>query len=354
MRRSGAAILFLTMLVPVSAWSLEVREGRIKLVLHEEIGKYSLYYLDDLQKNTYAPLFVDVDPRTSGTSVVIDNRVVRLGESSYFQQTASRTAKGGEFVWTSRTLQVTQSFEPIASPGSQLADGVKITLGIKNLGEAAQSIGVRILVDTFLGEEETAHFTTDDGTDISGETEYLSSNMIEHWVSRDTRAKSGLGLLCVTTGDSITIPDRLVFANWQRLNDASWAFATSTARRFSNLPYSINDSAVVQYYNPESLAGGSERRIVSVVGMLAEKVFDLSGAAEVSTSGSALLDSVSSTSNISDPVLAVRADLQVVENLLRSVEAYLADPGSVSAEDLEILEDVLKELKSRAESYTER
>ncbi len=356
MNVKGRVFACLALVVAVSASSLEIRDGRVKLVLHEEIGKYTLYYLDDLQKNTYTPLFVDVDPRTSGTSVVVDNRILRLGETSEFEQQTARTGSGAQFVWTSRKLQVVQDFQPITSPGSQLADGLKMTLTVKNLGEADQSVGIRLLLDTHLGEEDSAHFTLGPGAKVvTRETEYISSNMIQHWVSGSSRNEDAPALVSVTVGEGITTPDRIIFANWQRLNDSSWAFQTSGTRNFSNLPYSINDSAVAQYYNPRTVEAGDELSVVAVMGYNAARVYDLTGAADTSAdSGSRLLDSVTSTSNIADPVLAVRADLQVVERLLESVSEYLADTDSATEENIEFLQEVLEELRNRAASYTDR
>jgi len=226
---------------------------------------------------------------------------------------------------------------------------------VKNLGEADQRVGIRLLVDTYLGEENSAHFALAGGTKVAKETEYISSNMIQNWVSGSSRTEDAPALVFVTVGDGITTPDRIIFANWQRLNDSSWAFETSGTRSFSNLPYSINDSAVAQYYNPGIVEAGGQRSVVAVMGYSAARLYDLSGTADTSTdTASRLLDSVTSTSNIADPVLAVRADLQVVERLLESVSEYLADTESATEEDIELLQEVLEELGKRAAGYTDR
>ena len=60
--------------------------------------------------------------------------------------------------------------------------------------------------------------------------------------------------------------DRIVFANWKRLSDASWSYETSASRDFSLQPYSVNDSAVSQYYDPRLLAPGAQATVTIVLG----------------------------------------------------------------------------------------
>src|SRR5512145_2967271 len=109
-RRALCLVGALLLALAPGVGALELREGRIRLVLHEDLGKFSVYYLSDVQSSSYVPLIVDADPRTSSTTLLVDNRVSRLGESADFQQSARRTAEGAEFLWTSRVLQVQQSF----------------------------------------------------------------------------------------------------------------------------------------------------------------------------------------------------------------------------------------------------
>ncbi|MDR2521374.1 MAG: hypothetical protein LBC72_02295, partial [Spirochaetaceae bacterium] len=58
----------------------EYTDGRIKLVLDDNLGKFLLYYMTDVEKQTYEPLFWDKDKRTSYLSAFIDGRVYVLGE----------------------------------------------------------------------------------------------------------------------------------------------------------------------------------------------------------------------------------------------------------------------------------
>ena len=58
-----AVLLFI--LCTVFCFSLELNNGRIKLVLHKNIGRFSLYYLSDQEEQRYTSFFLDQDVRTS-------------------------------------------------------------------------------------------------------------------------------------------------------------------------------------------------------------------------------------------------------------------------------------------------
>jgi hypothetical protein len=75
----------------------------------------------------------------------------------------------------------------------------------------------------------------------------------------------------LTSGDDVTPADKIVFANWKRLDQSLWNYHTEEMRDFNDLPYSVNDSAVCQYYNPKVLKSGAGRKIVIVIANSSEK-----------------------------------------------------------------------------------
>jgi hypothetical protein len=68
----------------------------MKLIIHENTGRFSLYYLEDVRKNLYTPLFLVQDPRTSVLSILVNNKVYRMGEAAEFVQTVEQTVQGGQ------------------------------------------------------------------------------------------------------------------------------------------------------------------------------------------------------------------------------------------------------------------
>lgn len=344
--------VILLLLAGSFVWGLEIRDGRIKLVLHEGTGRFSLYYLSDFKEKKYIPFFVDQDPRTSVISLLIDNKVFKLGEASTFQESSEKTNNGAKFTWKSSQIEVSEIFFPIASNEAPLANGVKIEIDIKNLSEQSFSVGLRFLLDTYLGEDSYIHFKTDRVSQIIKEQTIKRGNMIKYWVSPKQGDADQFGLECITEGKGITTPDSIVFANWKRLNDSSWSYETSITRNFSLLPYSINDSAVAQYYNPEILDKNMTRKIILVLGKYDAKGYDISSNKNKANLNNLLKKAVSGE-GISDMYLSAQADLSTVNQLLDQIDAALKTYETISNDKIEFIEEILNGLKEKSKKYSQ-
>ncbi len=325
-------------------WPLEVKEGRIKLILHEEIGRFSLYTLSEAGGEDYIPLFVAQDPRTSGISLVVENKIVKLGDSSEYQETAGKTDSGARFVWSSNKLKIVQDFV-------LLQDGVKITLTLTNVSDRELEAGIKFCLDTYLGEEGFPHFKTDRDPEINRELSIERKNMIQYWVSPKAE-NSNIGLQCITSGRGITMPDRIVFANWKRLQDASWLYKTSGLRDFSLMPYSINDSAVCHYYNPKILRQGRDRTIVTVLGNLSLKKFEMDSRDELKLDN--LLEEALGQADESDSLSSsLVTDLGMINKLLDELNKKISSGEVITDEELRLIRDILTELNTRSKKYSE-
>ena len=325
--------------------SLEIVEGRIKLVLHEGIGRFSLFYLSNTATQEYLSFFLDQDPRTSTLRLLVGNKIIRLGEDTDFRESIYETSDGAGFVWTSTTMEVRENFSFISSPGSPLIDGVKITLTLKNISGRDLEVGARFLFDTYLGEAVNIHFTSSETEKIVNEETIYKQNMVDYWVSPASGDTKNNGLLVITEANDVTTPDTIVFANWKRLNDASWDYTTSASRNFNSLPYSINDSAVCQIYEPVNIGAGDAREIVFLMGNNSPKGFtiDQTDDKEEITE---ILEKASHTSDIADSSLAVTADLNTLNDLISKINEKLEN-DTVTDQELAIIEQVVEEMKKK-------
>jgi hypothetical protein len=350
-RKRSACLGLLLCLAAVGAWPLDVTQGRIRLTLHEGVGRFSIGYLTDLKGSAYRSFLVPKDPRTSSLSLVVSNTVYRLGEIQEFRETAEKTSDGARFTWTSPFLQVREEFSFLASTGSPLADGVRIDLVLKNVSERDLSVGVRYLLDTYLGESSYVHFRTDRIAEVGKEMALNREDRPQYWVSPLVGDPDGFGLMCMLSGQGITTPDRIVFANWKRLSDTTWLYEINASRGFSLLPYSVNDSAVSHYFNPRSIPPGAEIRIVSVLGRYTKAGFTLEAAAGGSA-GSSVKEALDATRDIKDPVLAARADIAAIDGLISQIDRKLAEGQPVTDDELAVMDAVIAELKQRAGRYS--
>jgi len=227
-------------------------DGYVRLVLNNKTGSFSLYYLADPKTVSYEPLFNDEEPLSSFLSINIDGKVYRLGNTRQFQTKIDRLNGDPAFVFESPFVRVTQLFTPIKTSGSSVANGIMITIKVQNITSVKSAIGVRMLLDTNLGEgRRRVPFLTNTQV-VTSETVIDGNSNELFWISRGSKI-SLMGSIVNPVDGLGKGPEIVHLANWKRLNDANWKLPFLKGRSFNNLPYSVNDSAVCYYFGPEIL-----------------------------------------------------------------------------------------------------
>jgi hypothetical protein len=249
-------VILLGVCISTKSFAADYINGRIKLTLHESTGRFSLYYLTDRTVNRFEPLFSDQDPRTSSLSIMINERIYKLGGAPSFKTRIGGTQTSPALIFESPGMIVTEEFVFISVNGQPETTGVQVNIRIESRGIRASNVGVRFIIDTNLGESANIsvdHYITSD-RGIRSETLIDQSWPDEWWISRN----SSYGLMGSINSVHSTATDFVHFANWKRLNDAPWGLQYNR-RNFTNPPYSINDSAVSYVFNPQRLPVGEAR-----------------------------------------------------------------------------------------------
>jgi hypothetical protein len=303
----------------------EYADGRIKLLIHENTGRFSLYFLSDPVGGKYSPLFVDQDPRTSFLALTVDGRNYRMGEASAFRMSLGGGPLNPALIFKSSFLTVVEDFTFTRSAGSSLSDGVRITITISNNGEIPRQVGVKLLFDTNLGEGGPDHFVTD-RRKIGAEAVLDGTSEDRYWVSRSPR----LGLRGDLSSGQ-TRPDLVHFANWKRLNEAPWKADFSEGRNFNFLPTSVGDSAVSYYYDPRTLEKGEGRTVTLVL----SPVYGPGGSAGIPDRET------------------VDADLAMLGDMLTKIDRYVSSGALPAADELAALESLVSRLKQKYKLDTE-
>jgi len=359
--RSAVAFILLLLgvllLAPSRAAALDVADGKVKLTLVEGSGRFTLSTQNSGGGGVYLPLLATQDPRTSVLSIVYGNKIYRMGDSSEFKETAEKVQGGARFVWRSAFLQVTETFTLIPASDATVSTGVRIDLSLRNLTEQEISVGARYLFDTYLGEPGNLHFRTSALAQVNRELTLTPADKTAWWMSPLANDKNQFGLQVMTVGPGITAPDRVVFANWKRLSDASWAYDTSAARNFSLLPYSVNDSAVAQYYEPRPVPRSSELIVTLALGTYSQAGYSglASGPAAAPAPAadfpSSVMQSLAQGRSAADDAQAARADLASVNAILDEIDAKIGASASMSDEELALIESALRDLKGRSSRF---
>jgi hypothetical protein len=360
-------VIILGVFLLTKSFAADYIDGRIKLTINETTGRFSLYYLTDKAVNRFEPLFADQDSRTSSLAIMINERVYKLGEATSFTTRIGGTQVNPALIFESPGMIVTGEFTFLATNGQSETNGVRITIRLENKGTRASNAGVRFILDTKLGESANTnadHFVTDQ-RGIRSETLLDGKWPDKWWISRG----SSYGLMGSIATDYSTPADFVHFANWKRLNDATWELQFNR-RNFTNPPYSINDSAVSYVFNPQRLLPGEARDFAILLAAEAENGFtrvsfrssspDTRTAAaparpaqnQVSSgtpaSGGTTVppgNSVSSRQPAEEETM--RNDLVILRDLLASLDDYRSGRVRLSEEEIGNIELIIDRIKDR-------
>jgi hypothetical protein len=263
-----------------------------------------------------------------------------MGETASFKVSIGGTASDPALVFDSPSLTVTESFSFIRTGGSYLANGIKITIAITNKSDKAIQAGMRLLLDTTLGEGSTNHFSTVSKQIIS-ETAIEAGSGENHWMS----GNGALGLMGSISAPGFTEPGAVHFANWKRLNDAAWKTPVSDGRNFNLLPYSIGDSAVCYYFEPSGVGPGSTRTVTLALAARDPAGFAGYGGSLVGEFARFLEESAGKLDDLSRE--AMRSDLILLRDLGALIDSRAASGAALSGAELEAVQMVISRLKTK-------
>jgi len=231
-------------------------DGFVRLILNEKLGSFSLSYVPNAYNSVYEPLFISRNPGSSYMTLSFNGKFHRLGKSRDFKTRIVRYEGDPALVFNSPFITVTQVFAPVRTGNSQNANGIMITITVTNTSAEPALIGLKFLLDTALGEQKgMTPFVTENHV-ITNETVVDGYSGEKFWMSKGEDV-SLMGSIVNPVDSGAVVPDFIHFANWKRLNDVPWKLNYAEGRSFTNLPYSINDSAVCYFYEPVEMAAGS-------------------------------------------------------------------------------------------------
>jgi hypothetical protein len=262
-------------------------------------------------------------------------------------------------------MVVTEEFTFISVNGQSETTGVRLNIRLENKGNRAGNVGARFIIDTRLGESANTnvdHYTTSD-RGIRSETLIDQNWPDKWWISRN----NSYGLMgSISTGYS-TAADFVHFANWKRLNDATWELQFNR-RNFTNPPYSINDSAVSYVFNPQRLPAGESRTYSVLLAAADESGFarvafkspsadtraaavpaapDRPAQTPASPEAAPPQGSTVSSSRQPSEEETMRNDLAMLRDLLARLDDYRAGRVTLSEEELTNIELILNRIKDR-------
>lgn len=182
---------------------------------------------------------------TSYTTIQIDKTNYKFSPQTvtYTENTISASAVYGD-------ISVMMNFSLISNQYTGRDDVAEFSYTVSNMGETSHNVGVRIMFDTMLGNNDSSPFRIPTIGDTSSETDLSGNDVPEFWQSFDSLTSPNVIAQGTIKSNTTTSPDRVRFTNWANAYNNPWDYSRA-------LGASNGDSAVCVYWNPRNLSNGS-------------------------------------------------------------------------------------------------
>jgi hypothetical protein len=145
-------------------------------------------------------------------------------------------------------------------------DTMRVTYVVENKDTASHQVGVRVMLDTMLGDNDGAPFRVGEAA-ITEDARFEGGELPDFWQAFDSLQAPSVTAQGVLGQESVTRPDRVVMSNWGSLADAPWDAEVQPGRDFTRTGEFELDSALALYWDDRPLGPGESRAYVTEYGL---------------------------------------------------------------------------------------
>ena len=231
--------------------------GGMQLNIKAKYGSFSLSAVNDLDKEI--PLLSTANEFTKNSFYLkMGRKVYGLCTDGSVKTVILRKTNGYGIKYVIDGVAdviVTFDFYPFA--GKDVSNIVKVTAEVTNKSKRKDTVSLKAVLDTVLGESAAFHFYTADGVAIKKEVLYRTLQNQKYFVSMNDYATMQMYF----SGADCTEPEVLAFANYATLNNNTWEPSMTILRDFDTV-YSYNNSAVCAIWKAVPLEPMASSKVV--------------------------------------------------------------------------------------------
>jgi len=194
----------------------------------------------------------------------------RAGKSgSYGTVTQPAAAVGGDVIACASRLgpvEVTQQLALARSITTRMLDTARITYTVVNKDAATHSVGLRIALDTMLGDNDGAPLRLGDRA-ITTATTLHGEAVPDYWQAFDSLSEPTVTAQGTLRTEDARPPSRMIAVDWGTAADHPWEFAVPEGRDFTRAGEEELDSAALLYWDPLPLGPGESRTYTTFYGL---------------------------------------------------------------------------------------
>ncbi|MCS7227730.1 MAG: hypothetical protein NZ839_02050 [Endomicrobia bacterium] len=312
---------------------VEIENKFIKVKYNKETCRFRLYTTggmpeiesDDNKSMLFSTLIGDTE--TTFTGIKIDGKEYIYGQD--FQHKIISGVKKNDIIETAlqyNNLVVSQLLHIVKGPTTGNPDTLKIEYKIENIDIHPHIIELKLVLDTFLGNNDGAPFSIPAKGIVMTDTLFTSEQLPEFWYVLDNLTNPsicGIGILKVP---GYVSPTKMVLTNWPNLYYSKmWDAELKEGRKFKSSIITGMDSACAVYWGPYKILPGEKFQCCFLYGIYGVavktgEIVDLAVATvkKVKQNNSFLLtcDVQNKTSNVIDTLeitLSLPEEIKVVD-----------------------------------------
>jgi len=222
-------------------------------------------------KSEYEPLTV---PDGKFFAINQDFRTIVDDLSQRIATKITTSTKQLSFIWMYNNIEVKQNLSISFSNLTKRKDLVKIEYVLTNKDNIPHEVGLRMMIDTFIGDNDGVPFVIPGQNNLIDYSLELKGTEIPTFIQAIENNKldnPGVIANLIVKGGEATAPDRIVISAWAG-EDMEWEYFEQLGGKGSKLkrwgkPSGEDDSAIGLYYDPKYMLPNETRKIIAYYGL---------------------------------------------------------------------------------------
>ncbi len=214
---------------------------------------------DNSYDNNKKLLYGHPGSETSKTTVRLDGSTYQYKANGNSTLNADHTVHSSGMNINNK-IQVTQELSIVKNLTTGLFDTIQIQYTISNTDTEAHNVGLRIMMDTMLGDNDNAPFNVPGYGDLTTQKEFSGMDLPQYWQAFDSLSNPSVIAAGTLIKSAVDKPDRVQFTSWSTVSSVLWGHVPSAGR-------SNGDSAVCVIWDEKDILPGETKTFTTFYGL---------------------------------------------------------------------------------------
>jgi len=256
---------------------IDLTNRYVRVSVDQSTARFILNTLEGNPNNPYDDnvvlLFRKIPPTTL-TYIYINGEVFTFGsENGYYVKRPILEEDRISCIWSVKGVKIEQDLSIIKGPSTGIEDTLFIKYIIRNESGGKLSIGLKIILDVTIGENDPNTVGIPGIGSYKNETQLYRDNIPDFWYIFDNYDKPKIKCEGILSGFGNIKPDRLIFSTWSRLVDNPWDMTIDSSREFKDPGSTSYDLAVALQYDPIEVNNEETIFYTTMYGLYGESFF---------------------------------------------------------------------------------